>query len=302
VDLDLTRQGMNPPAMALPFRKRRPPLGAGRIRLGKLLATAVMLFFGFLMIVPFLWMISTSVKSPAETFVFPFRWIPEKINWSHHLKVWTGPKSFATYYLNSIKIAVFATLGATFLSAFAGYGFSRIPFRGREALFLVYLSMMMIPPQVLFVPKFILFEWIGIYNTHWALILPGMFTIFGVFMMRQFFLGIPQEISESAFIDGAGHLRIFFRIVLPLAKPALATLAIIDFSWHWNDYENALVFLLSEKLYTVPLGLQNFILENTVDYNGMMAAATAGIVPMILVFLIGQKFIVQGITNTAIKG
>lgn len=169
-------------------------------------------------------------------------------------------------------------------------------------MFLVYLSMMMVPPQVLFVPKFIMFDWAGIYNTHWALILPGMFTIFGVFMMRQFFLSVPYEISEAAFIDGAGHFRIFSRIILPMAKPSLATLAIIDFSWHWNDYENALVFLIDQDLFTVPLGLQNFILENNVDYNGMMAAATAGIIPMILVFLLGQKYIIEGVASSAVKG
>lgn len=282
------------PNATLPTRRTIP--------VRKLLISAIMLFLGIVMVTPFIWMISTSVKSPSEVFEYPIKWIPERINWNHHLNVWTGPKSFVTYYVNSLKIATISTIGATFLSALAGYGFSRIEFKGREALFMIYLSMMMIPPQVLFVPKFIMFDWAGIYNTHWALILPGIFTIFGVFMMRQFFLGIPKEISESAFIDGAGHFRIFFRLILPLAKPALATLAIIDFSWHWNDYENALVFLIDEKLYTVPLGLQNFILENTVDYNGMMAAATAGIIPMILVFLIGQKFIIQGVANTAVKG
>lgn len=162
--------------------------------------------------------------------------------------------------------------------------------------------MMMVPPQVLFVPKFIMFNWLGIYNTHWALILPGLFTIFGVFLLRQFFLSIPKDITESAFIDGAGHLRIYWRLMMPLAKPALATLAIIDFSWHWNDYENALVFLLDRQLYTVPLGLQNFILEYNIDYNGMMAATSAGIIPMIAVFLAGQKYIIQGISGTAVKG
>ena len=268
----------------------------------KLLLTVIMTFFGILMIVPFIWMISTSFKTPADVFVYPVKWLPNPWNWEHHIKVWTGDKSFVTYYVNSLKVSIISTVGATFLSAFAAYGFSRVEFKGRNALFLVYLSMMMVPPQVLFVPKFIMFEWAGIYNTHYALILPGMFTIFGVFMMRQFFLSIPYEISESAFIDGAGHFRIFFRLILPLAKPALATLAIIDFSWHWNDYENALVFLIDEGLYTVPLGLQNFILENTIDYNGMMAAATAGIVPMIVVFLIGQRFIIQGISNSAVKG
>lgn len=269
---------------------------------GKAVTTLIMLFFGILMVVPFLWMISTSFKSPAEVFEYPIRWIPTDFKWDHHIKVWTGDNSFARYYLNSLKISIISTVGATFLSAFAAYGFARIQFKGRNALFLVYLSMMMVPPQVLFVPKFLMFDWAGIYNTHLALILPGMFTIFGVFMMRQFFLSVPYEISEAAFIDGAGHLRIFFQLVLPLAKPALATLAVIDFSWHWNDYENALVFLIDDGLYTVPLGLQNFILENNVDYNGMMAAVTAGIIPMIIVFLLGQRFIVEGISNTAVKG
>ena len=272
------------------------------IEWSKLLVTLIMLFMGIMMVLPFIWMISTSFKAPSEVFVYPIQWIPEHFNWSHHVKVWSGNNSFITYYMNSLKISVISTIGATFLSAFAAYGFSRIEFKGRNVLFLVYLSMMMVPPQVLFVPKFIMFDWMGIYNTHYALILPGMFTIFGVFMMRQFFQSIPMEISESAFMDGAGHFKIFVRLMLPLAKPALATLAIIDFSWHWNDYENALVFLIDQKLYTVPLGLQNFILENSIDYNGMMAAATAGIVPMIIVFLIGQRFIIQGISNTAVKG
>nr|WP_256761930.1 carbohydrate ABC transporter permease [Cohnella sp. WQ 127256] len=268
----------------------------------RLVGTIVMLALAIVMIMPFLWMISTSLKTPAEVFQYPIKWFPSNPTWEHHIKVWSGSKSFGTYYLNSLKISIIGMLGATFLSAFAAYGFARIEFKGRGALFMVYLSMMMIPPQVLFVPKFIMFEWAGIYNTHLALILPGLFTIFGVFMLRQFFMTIPNEISESAFIDGAGHFRIFFRLILPLAKPALATLAIIDFSWQWNDYENALVFLIDESLYTVPLGLQNFILENMIDYNGMMAAASAGILPMIVVFVLGQRFIIQGLTNSAVKG
>lgn len=268
----------------------------------KIIITLMMLFFSAVMIVPFLWMISTSFKMPAEVFQFPIKWIPAQFIWDHHVKVWTGANSFGHYYLNSLKVALISTVGAVLLSALAAYGFARIEFKGRNAMFMIYLSMMMVPPQVLFVPKFIMFDWVGIYNTHWALILPGVFTIFGVFMMRQFFLSVPYEISEAAFIDGAGHFRIFLRIILPMAKPSLATLAIIDFSWHWNDYENALVFLIDQDLYTVPLGLQNFILENTVDYNGMMAAATAGIIPMILVFLIGQKYIIQGVASSAVKG
>lgn len=281
------------------MNRLRPVAG---ISLKKAAVTLVMGFFAIVTVLPFIWMISTSLKAPSEVFQYPIRWLPSELRFDHHIKVWTGDKSFVTYYINSLKVSLISTAGAVFLSALAAYGFSRVQFKGRDVLFLIYLSMMMVPPQVLFVPKFMLFEWAGIYNTHWALILPGMFTMFGVFLLRQFFLSIPYEISESAFIDGAGHLRIFFRLILPLAKPSLATLAIIDFSWHWNDYENALVFLIDEGLYTVPLGLQNFIQENMVDYNGMMAAATAGIVPMIIVFLLGQRFIIEGVSSSAVKG
>ncbi|OWA34977.1 sugar ABC transporter ATP-binding protein [Saccharibacillus sp. O16] len=286
---------------ASPRLARRVRIREG-LKPAKVLLTLLMSGFALLMIVPFVWMIGTSFKTPAEVFQYPVKWIPTTLNWEHHIRVWSGADGFATYYLNSIKISLISTVGAVFLSSLAAYGFARIKFKGREPLFLLYLSMMMVPPQVLFVPKFIMFDAIGIYNTHLALILPGMFTIFGVFMMRQFFLSVPGEITEAAFIDGAGHFRIFFRLMLPLAKPAIATLAIIDFSWHWNDYENALVFLLDKNLFTVPLGLQNFILENTVDYNGMMAAATAGIVPMLVVFLIGQRYIIQGVAGSAVKG
>lgn len=265
----------------------------------KLPATVIMLVAGVFMILPFLWMISTSFQTPSEVFS---SWLPSSLDWTSHKRIWTGNYSFVPYYLNSVKISVISTVGAVFLSALAAYGFARIEFKGRDAMFLIYLSMMMIPPQVIFVPKFILFNWMHIYNTHWALILPGIFSIFGVFMLRQFFMSVPKEITESAFLDGAGHFKIFFKLVLPLSKPALATFAIIDFSWHWNDYENALVFLASPKLYTIPLGLQNFILENNVDYNGMMAASSAAVIPMILIFLIGQKYIIQGISSSAVKG
>ncbi|RAV06628.1 carbohydrate ABC transporter permease [Paenibacillus sp. YN15] len=261
-----------------------------------------MLFCSLLLLAPMIWMISTSFKKAKDVFAYPIQWIPQNPIMNNHLLVWTRGDGFLMFYLNSLKISVILMVAAPLLAALAAYGFSRIDFKGRDTIFILYLCLMMIPPQVLFVPKFIMFDWMGIYNTHWALILPGMFTVFGVFMIRQFFLGIPHEISEAAFIDGAGHLRIFSQIFLPLAKPALATFAIIDFTWTWNDYENALIFLLDKKLFTVPLGMQNFMQEAGVDYNLMMAAATAAVVPLLLVFFIGQKYIIQGFSGSAVKG
>lgn len=267
-----------------------------------LLLTIVLLIAGIIMVIPFLWMITTSFSSPQDVFRFPIKWIPSPVVFDHHIKVWTGSDSFITYYMNSLKIATISCIGAVLLAAFAAYGFSKIEFPGRNHLFIFYLSMMLVPPQILFVPKFIMFDWMGIYNTHWALILPNLFTIYGVFMIRQFFLSIPQEILEAATIDGAGHLRVFFRLMLPLAKPVLATFAVIDFSWHWNDYEHALVFLLDKSLYTIPLGLQSFIDVNYIDYNSMMAASFAAILPMLIIFMVAQKFIIEGVSSSAVKG
>lgn len=275
---------------------------SGRKVWQKWIVTLVMGILGYYMIYPFLWMISASFKTPLEVFAYPVDWLPARPVLEHHLKVWAGADPFWKYYINSLKIALIDAVGATFLAAMAAYGFSKIEFKGRDALFFLYLSMMMVPPQVLFVPRFLMFNGMGFYNTHWAIILPGLFTIFGVFMFRQFFTTIPKDIIESGMIDGAGHFRIFLKLILPVSKPALATLAVLDFSWHWNDYENALVFLIDKSKYTVPLAMQNFIQENTIDYNGMMAAATAGVLPMLLVFLIGQKFIIRGIMSSAVKG
>ncbi|MBN9387558.1 MAG: carbohydrate ABC transporter permease [Chloroflexi bacterium] len=268
--------------------------------ISKLALTFILGFLAIIMILPFVWMISTSFKTGNEVFNYPIEWLPAHPVFDNHIKVWT--EGFLTYYLNSLKISFLCMIGSCFWGALAAYGFSRIEFKGRDQLFFLYLAMLMIPPQILFVPRFIMFNWAGIYNTHWALILPGQFTIFGVFLLRQFFKGIPREISESAAIDGAGHLRIFSQIILPLAKPALVTFCILDFSWNWNNYEDALVFLVDRNLYTVPLGLTNFIGEHNVDYNGMMAAAVAAIIPMLIVFLVGQKFIIQGVANTGVKG
>lgn len=273
-----------------------------RERLGKGLNTLLMLLCSLLLLAPMAWMISTSFKQAKDVFAYPIQWIPHEPVLANHIKVWTQGDGFLMFYLNSLKISLVLMIAAPLLAALAAYGFSRIEFKGRNAIFMLYLCLMMIPPQVLFVPKFIMFDWMGIYNTHLALILPGLFTVFGVFMIRQFFLGIPHEISEAAFIDGAGHVRIFFRLFLPLSKPALATFAIIDFTWTWNDYENPLIYLLDKKLYTVPLGMQNFMQEAGVDYNLMMAAATAAVVPLLIVFFIGQKYIIQGFSSSAVKG
>jgi len=271
-------------------------------KIPKLIYTVVMAFIGVLFIMPFVWMISTSFKYGADVFNYPIEWIPKRVDMSHHIRVWTGKDSLGLYYYNSLKTTLIPMVVATITGSLAAYGFTKLEFKGRDIFFLLYVSMMMIPPQVLFVPKFIMFDFMGIYNTLWALILPHCFSVFGVFLMRQSFLSIPKELSEAAIVDGASHLRIWATIILPLSKPILASFCILSFTWSWNDYENPLIYISTQKLYTVPLALSKFVLEDGIDYNGMMAVATAGIIPLIIIFIFAQRYIVEGVASSGIKG
>ena len=268
----------------------------------RVIVTALISGFAILMIIPFLWMISTSFKINAEVFQYPIKWIPEVWHFENYKEVWMGSNPFYTYYWNSIKITGITVAGSLLSSSMAGFAFAKLNFKGRDTLFLLYLSTMMIPGQVLLVPRFILFDKLHLLNTHFAIILPGIFTVLGTFMMRQFFSSLPGELLEAARVDGAGYWRMFWQISLPLTKPALVTLLILTFTWHWNEYENPLIFLRDRELYTIPLGLTNYVEEYGTNYVLLLAASVSALLPMLLVVLLGQRWIVEGIANTGIKG
>ena len=211
--------------------------------------------------------------------------------------------SFLRYYMNSFKVAVTCVLCELLTSSMAGYAFARIRFRGKDIIFMLYLVTMMIPFQAVMVPQFMVFHYLNIYNTHLALILPRMCTVFGTFMMRQYFMGIPLELSEAAKIDGAGEFRTFSQVILPLAKPAMSTLGIITFVWRWNEYEAPLIFISDKKLYTLPLALVNFVDDVGQQQDTLIiAAAVCALIPMVLVFFLGQKYIIEGMTSGSVKG
>ncbi len=273
-----------------------------RIDLPKIILTAIAASIGIVMVLPLVWMLSASLKTEIEVFRYPIQWIPETIRWRNYQEVWAGLYPFGTFYWNSIQVTTISVTGLVITSSLAAYSFAKLQYPGRDVLFLAYLSTMMIPPQVLLVPRFILFRNFGILNTHWALILPGIFIIFGVFLLRQFFTTIPNELSESAIIDGANHLTIWSRIVMPLAKPGLVSLVIVSFVWRWNDYEEPLIFLFSRDLFTIPVGLTLFVDEFETRYSLIMAATVSAIVPVLAVFLAGQKFFVRGIVTSGLKG
>jgi multiple sugar transport system permease protein len=260
------------------------------------------------MIVPFLWMLSASMKIGADVIKLPIDWIPDYFYPDNYKQVWNiggiakRNYHFDVAYFNSLKISIINMTGAIITSAAAGYAFAKINFKGKNIIFLIYLATMMIPNQITLIPKFAIFSFFHLNGTHWPLILPGLITITGTFLMRQYFMQIPNDLRESAYIDGAGEFRIWLQIMLPVAKPAMASLAMIVFLWNWNNYLDALVFLVNWRSYTIPVALTNFFDESTTEYNLIMAASASALIPVFIVFLAGQKFFVKGLIAGAVKG
>lgn len=260
------------------------------------------------MITPFIWMVSASMKLPLDVMKLPIEWIPKYFYPENYKKVWNvGGAAARNYhfglaYFNSIKIAVINLTGSVITSTLAGYAFAKIKFRGSNVIFLLYLATMMIPSQVTLIPKFVMFNKMGLTGTHLTLILPGLITITGTFLMRQYFMQIPDELRESARVDGANEYVIWARIMVPIAKPSMASLAMVVFLWNWNSYLEPLVFLSDWRLYTIPIALTNFIEESVTEYNLVMAAASSALIPAFLVFILGQKFLVKGLVSGAVKG
>ena len=271
-------------------------------RLWILFFTVVLFALAITMVLPFVWMLGTSFKFEADVFAFPIQWIPKKWNFTNYTNVLTKSFNFPLYYFNSIKVAVLTTILQVTISAMAAYAFAKINFRFSKQIFLIYLATLMIPSQITIVPAFMIFKWMGQVNSHFSIIVISSFSVYGMFLLRQYMSSIPTEMSESALIDGAGHWVIFTRIILPMARPAVATLALLKFIWTWNDYQNPLIFLSSPKLYTLQLGMRSFASEYGEQYALTMAAAVLAILPLFLVFFIGQRHVIEGIAVGAVKG
>ncbi len=251
---------------------------------------------------PFLWMVSTSLKTGSNVFTFPPEWIPEPVVWENYLSVWREVP-FGLYFLNTFKVTIIVTLGRLLISSMAAYAFARLRFPGREPLFLLYLATMMVPYHVTLIPNFILMRELYWIDTHWALIVPNLFSAFGTFLLRQFFMGIPRELEEAARIDGAGFFAIYWRIVLPLSVPALTALGIFTFVATWNDFMGPLVYLNSQEKFTLTLGLAGFQGMYETDWPLLMAASVLTLLPIILLFLSIQRRFIEGVTiQGSIKG
>lgn len=277
-----------------------PQVKKRKISGGKIVKYLVIILVSMTMVLPFVWMLSASLKAETEIFGFPIKWIPETFQWDNYTKVWTAVP-FGLYYLNTLKIAVITTVLVVINSSLAGYAFAKIKFPESNRLFFIYIATMMIPYQVMMIPQFMLMNQLGLVNTHWALIILGTFNPFGVFLFRQFFLSIPDELLEAARIDGLSEFGIYWKIIMPLSKPAIATLVIFSFMHAWNDFLGPLIYLTSDRLYTLQLGIQHFITEYNTEYSLLMAAAVSAIVPTIIVYFLAQDHFIKGVANTGIK-
>jgi len=272
-----------------------------RQTLSTIISHAILLIGAFIMIVPFIWMLSTSFKAPGRTFVYPPEWIPRPFVWQNYVEMWQA-LPFSQFFLNSIKIATLSTIGQLLTCSMGAFAFSILKFKGRDFLFLVLIATLMIPYQVTLIPTFILFSKIGWVGTHLPLWVPAFWGgAFGTFLLRQFYLTIPIDLAESARIDGANIFQIFIHIYLPLSKPAMATLGIFTFMWSWNDLLNPLIYVSELKQLTLTVGLSFFQNQYGGKWTLMMAGAVVSILPILLIFFFAQKYFIQGIAMTGIK-
>ncbi|KZE78515.1 sugar ABC transporter permease [Paenibacillus elgii] len=258
---------------------------------------------GLLFLLPFVWLVITSLKTDEEIFVVPVRWWPETVQWSNYVNAMKAIP-FLQYTMNTVLISGLCVLGVVVIAPLVAYGFARVHFKGRNALFLVMMSTLMLPFQVTMIPLYVLFNKLDLINSYWPIVLSSWFgtgMAYYIFMVRQFFMGIPHELTESAKIDGASEFRIYAQIILPLAKPAILTVGLFTFLAAWGDFQGPLIYLNDPEKWTLSIGLKQFIRENQVAWGQLMAASTLFTVPIVILYFFVQKKFIEGISITGMK-
>ncbi|AYG02294.1 carbohydrate ABC transporter permease [Gryllotalpicola protaetiae] len=272
-----------------------------RARLGNAALYVLLAALLVVVLLPFVWMLSSSLKNNVNVLTVPVQWIPHDWKWTNYRDIWTQIP-MAGYLANSALLAVVISFLQVLTGSFAAYGFSKVRFPGRDALFIAYLATIAVPWQAYMIPQYIMMQRAHLTNTFWSLILLQAFGAFGVFLMRQYYLTIPDELTEAARIDGLTDYGIWARIILPLSKPALASLALLTFVNTWNDYMGPFIYLSSNNLWTVQLGLRQFIGQYSADYAMIMTGSVISIVPVLVIFLLGQRYFIAGIATSGLKG
>lgn len=268
----------------------------------RILLYAVLFLMTAIMIVPFLWMLSSSIKVDKEVFdIVNFQWIPDTPKWSNYIEIWTKIP-FARFVGNTVYLTIVVTILQLFTSSFAAYSFAKLDFKYKNILFFAYIATIAMPWQVYMVPQFIMMRSFGLNNKLMAMIFLQAFSVFGVFMMRQFYLSIPDSLCEAARIDGMTEYGIWWKVMIPLSKPSLATLTIFTFVNTWNDYLGPLIYLQSNEKKTIQLGLKMFIGQYSSEYGLIMAGSVLSLIPVLAVFMCLQKYFVAGVASSGIKG
>lgn len=298
-------QGTVAVSKPLPQQRAQPLLARRSVRnfLFKLIIYPVLILGAIVMLMPLAWLLSSSLKPSGLIFVVPPQWIPKPIAWQNYVRVWQLIP-FALYTRNTLIITIFSIIGGVSSAAICAFGFARLRFPGRDVLFLILLSTMMIPEQVTLIPTYIIFRIIGWLDTYYPLIVPTFFGggAFSIFLLRQFFMRLPLELDDAARIDGCGSFGIFFRILLPQARPALGVLAIFGFMGNWNGFFLPLIYLNSPDKYTLSIGINLFRGTQFAAWNLLMAASTMMALPCIVLYFVAQRYFIQGIVFTGIKG
>lgn len=267
----------------------------------KFLIYFILILGAIITLLPFIWMISTSLKPFNEVFDMPPKLIPSKIMWSNYLEV-SDRIPMGRYFFNSVLVSVCITIGTLITSVLAAFAFSRIKFWGRDVIFSIFLGTMMIPGEVLIIPNYITLSKLGWINSYKALIIPWIVSVFSIFLLRQFFLGIPESLYYAAKMDGCSDIKFLWNIMIPMSKPALVTVALIKVIYSWNEFLWPLIVTDTPFMRTLPTGLAVFTSETGSYYNLLMAAATIIILPIIIIYFLLEKYIISGISKAGIKG
>jgi len=252
-------------------------------------------------ITPFFWMISTSLKTKSGIFAMPPQWFPSEPTIGHYKKLFEEV-SFFRHFINSTIVAVAVTVLGLFFNSLAGYAFAKYRFPGRDRIFAILIISLMVPGQVTMMPVFLILRGMGLINTYLGLIITGTISVFGIFLIRQFVQTIPNDLIEAARIDGCSEFGIYWKVIIPLCKPVLATLGIFTFMSAWNSFLWPLIVMVREEMYTLPVALANLNGQHATDYGLLMAGAVIVVIPVIVVFLLAQKYIIEGISTTGLKG
>lgn len=268
---------------------------------GKAVITLFLAIVGIIMVFPIAWMISASFKYESDVFRVPIEWIPKNPNFENYITAFTD-FPYINWYINTIIATAGIVFLVLFVSSLSGYAFAKMNFKGKNLVFMLFIATMMIPVQVRTIPQFLIFQKMGLINKLPSIILPWAFNAFSIFMMRQFFMSIPNDLLEAARIDGSGEYRTFFKIVMPLAKSQLAALFILSFTWGWNEYFSPLVYISDPKKQVLAVGIASFKGQYSNNFAVQMAGATLALLPIIIMYLCAQKHFIEGIALSGVKG